>query len=376
MRVVRIRKRGRVVATSCGAVLALATAAAVPVQVAASPQAEPRFTKHSTVVMGLDNPRQLSVTANGNLLVAEAGHGSTGGKNCFDDAHGEVCVGKSGAVLRYRQGKPSQVMSGLLSGAGKDGSFATGPDGASKRVGGPYYAIITSAPPDLIPSGLPGRQAGKLLAKAPGGRIHAVANVSGFEARHDPDGEGVDSNPYSVLALRKRVLVADAAGDYIAQLRHGKLSLWSLLPEYGKRVDAVPTVISKGADGKIYVGELHSELRGKAKVWKYDRFGNALRSWGHFTTVTGVARGADGSLYVSELFGGNCSFDQIPDCFPGRVVRVSPDGTRSYRKVPFPAGVTVNRGRVYVAAFSTSPATGFGGNPDWSGAIWRLFPKG
>ncbi|MEJ7706639.1 MAG: hypothetical protein WKF82_04725 [Nocardioidaceae bacterium] len=89
-----------------------------------------------------------------------------------------------------------------------------------------------------------------------------------------------------------------------------------------------------------------------------------------------MARGADGSLYVSELFGGNCSFDQIPGCFPGRVVRVSPDGTRSYRKVPFPAGVAVNRGRVYVAAFSTSPATGFGGNPDWSGAIWRLFPKG
>ena len=84
----------------------------------------------------------------------------------------------------------------------------------------------------------------------------------------------------------------------------------------------MPTSLSLGPDGYIYVGELHSEQPGKAKVWKYDRRGNPVRSWGGFTTVTGVARGKDGSLYVSELFGGPCTFDQIPACFPGRVVKV------------------------------------------------------
>jgi hypothetical protein len=88
--------------------------------------------------------------------------------------------------------------------------------------------------------------------------------------------------------------------------------------------------------------------------------------------VTGVDRAEDGTLYVSELFGGNCGFDQIPSCFPGRVVKVAPDGDRRYLPVPFPSGIAVRGQRAVVAAFSTSPGTGFGGNPAWSGAIWRL----
>ena len=67
------------------------------------------------------------------------------------------------------------------------------------------------------------------------------------------------------------------------------------------------------------------------------------------------ARGGDGSLYVSELFGGVCGFDQIPDCFPGRVVKVAPDGTRTHVNVPFPAGIVVHAGHVYVNAFSDLP---------------------
>jgi hypothetical protein len=279
-------------------------------------------------------------------------------------------------VLRIgRHGHHKTVMQGLLSGAGADGSFAVGSDGAAKRLDGPYYSIITYAPPDVLPQGLPGWQSGKLVAKpAKGGKLHAVANITAFERRHDPDGEGFDSDPYSVLALPHQVLVADAAGDDIISVgRGGKMSLWALLPEYGKKVDAVPTVLTRGADGYIYVGELHSEKVGKAKVWKYDHQGHRLRSWGGFTTVTGVARSANGTLYVSELFGGSCTFDQIPQCFPGRVVRVKPNGDRSYRKVPFPAGVAVRHGKVFVSAFSISPAKGFGGNPDWSGAVWRIF---
>jgi hypothetical protein len=231
---------------------------------------------------------------------------------------------------------------------------------------------MTYAPPEIFPEGVPGRQAGKLLASRPGGKLRVVANISRFEERHDPDGEGFDSNPYSVLALKKKVLVADAAGDYIAQVsRQGKVSLWALMPEYGRRVDAVPTVVTKGNDGFVYVGELHSEQQGKAKVWKFDRHGNPLRSWGHFTTVTGVARGKDGSLYVSELFGG-CGFDKIPNCFPGRVVKVEPNGDRSAVRVPFPAGVAVKNGKVFVSAFSVSTAQGTFG-PGTSGQVWRVF---
>jgi hypothetical protein len=372
------RSRGRAAALVLGSIAALSAATFVPSNgiAATGSSAKPHFSKHVAVVSGLDNPRQLSRAGNGDIIVAEAGRGSSNGQNCTGTGEDAVCVGRSGAITRIHDGKARQVVTGLLSGAGKDGTFAVGSDGAGKRANGPYYSIVTFAPPDVIPQGLPGWQSGKLLKAQRGGKLKAVANITKFERMHDPDGEGFDSNPYSLAVLKKQVLVSDAAGDYIASVRHGKVRLWATLPEYGKNIDAVPTVVTRGNDGKIYVGELHSEKRGKAKVWQYNRNGQVTDSWGHFTTVTGVARAKDGTLYVSELFGGDCGFDQIPDCFPGRVVRVSPDGTRSYRKVPFPAGIAVTHGKVFVAAFSISPAEGFGGNPAWSGQVWRIFNEG
>jgi glucose/arabinose dehydrogenase len=380
----QLTSRGRAAALTVGCAAALAAISLAPSQglaassaagaKATTAQAE-RVAKHTTVVSGLDNPRQLSLAPNGDVIVAEAGRGSAHRDNCSGTGDNRTCVGRTGAVTRIHAGHGREVVDGLLSGASPDGSFAVGSDGAGKRAGGPYFTIITYAPPDVIPQGLPGWQSGKLLKATKSGDLHAVANIAKFERANDPDGEGFDSDPYSLQVLKNQVLVADAAGDFIARVHHGKVSLWALLPEYGPKVDAVPTVVTRGHDGKIYVGELHSEQKGKAKVWKYDRHGNVLRSWGHFTTVTGVARAADGSLYVSELFGGSCKFGQIPNCFPGRVVRVAPNGERTSRKVPFPAGIVAVHGKVFVAAYSVSPASGFGGNPDWSGAVWRIFDK-
>jgi hypothetical protein len=365
--------RARLAALAVGCIAALAAATTFPAGVDASTTTGPRFDKHRVVTTGLDNPRQLSVLPNGDLLVAEAGHGGNNPDNCFGRGEDQFCIGKTGKVTRIHGDTVKRVMTGLLSGASKDGSFAVGSDGASKRLGGGYFAIITAVPPGAVPQGLPGWQSGQLLKRHIGRPLRAIANVTAFEQRNDPDGEGVDSNPYSVLALRDQVLVADAAGDYIASVKNGKVRLWALMPEYGKRIDAVPTTLARGADGRVYVGELHSEIPGKARVWKYDRLGNPIRWWGGFTSITGVARGKDGSLYVSELFGGSCGFDQIPTCFPGRVVKVSPNGDRSYRRVPFPAGIVVRNGKVSVVTFSVSPSTGFGGNPAWSGQIWRVF---
>lgn len=319
--------------------------------------------KYTVVRAGLDNPRQISILAGGQILVAEVGRGARSPEDCGDQG----CLGRTGqvTVLNGQSGRAVPVMRNLLSASGEDGSFAGGASGASRRPGGGFVAIMNGGPPD-------GGPWGKLLGRGAGGRNYVVADISRFEERNDPDGEGVESNPYSVLALRGQTLVSDAAGDSILSVRRGKVRLWAVMPEYGDRVDAVPTVLSKGADGSIYVGELHSEQRGKAKVHRFDRDGNVLRSWRGFSSVTGVDRAADGTLYVSELFGGPCGFDQIPSCFPGRVVKIDPDGTRSFLPVPFPSGIAVKGQRVVVAAFSTSPASGFAGNPDWSGAVWRL----
>jgi len=329
---------------------------------------------HVVLASGLDNPRQLQRLTGGDLLIAEAGHGGNNPDNCFGSGEDAQCIGITSKITRFRNGHLHNVMTGLISAAGKDGTFAVGADGADKVPGGAYYAIETYAPRDQVPPGLPAGQLGYLLSKVAGGKITHAGNVSGYEKRYDPDGEGFDSDPYSVLALDNQVLVADAAADDILSVRNGHVSLWAALEEYGPKVDPVPTTLAKAPNGTILVGELHSEIPHAAHVWLYNRNGDRLRGWPGFTTITGVARGGDGSLYVSELFGGTCGFDQIPTCFPGRVVKVAPDGTRTHVNVPFPAGIVVNQGRVYVNAFSVAPSTGFGGNPDWSGQLWRVFP--
>lgn len=364
----------RVWAIPVCAIGALALVAPVAPTTGAEQAADPlATTKHRLVVEGLDNPRQLSLTPSKKLLVAQAGHGSDDPSTCVGEGEEAQCVGTSGKITAIGPHGKWNPIAHLLSSAGPDGTFAVGSDGASKRPGGAYYAIMAYAPPDLIPDGLPAKQAGKLIARKPGGKAHIVANISRYEAKHDPDGEGVESNPYSVLALRKHVLVADAAGDTIYRVRNGKIRVFHKMKEYGKKVDAVPTVLSRDKrTGNILVGELHSEIPGKARVWSLKRNGKVARTWRGFTTVTGVSRAKNGTLYVSELFGGKCGFDEIPSCFPGRVVRVSPNGKRKAFAVPFPAGVVVRHRHPFVAAFSVSPASGFAGNPDWSGQIWRL----
>ena len=101
------------------------------------------------------------------------------------------------------------------------------------NLDGAYYAIETYAPRDQIPPGLPAGQLGYLLSKVPGGKIMHAGNITGYEKRYDPDGEGFDSDPYSVLALDNQVLVADAAADDILSVRNGHVSLVAALEEYG-----------------------------------------------------------------------------------------------------------------------------------------------
>ena len=164
--------------------------------------------KYTVVRAGLDNPRQISLLGRGQILVAEAGHGKTG---CTE----QFCMGFSGKVtlLSGKTGRAVPVMTGLLSAAGGDGSFATGADGAGKRPGGEFFAAMTYAAPDQRPPGVSTRQLGKLMSRGPARRLRVAANISRFEIINDPDGEGVDSNPYSLLALKDGSRPASPVGS-------------------------------------------------------------------------------------------------------------------------------------------------------------------
>jgi hypothetical protein len=328
----------------------------------------------TVLTSGLSNPRQIQLTAgNGVLLIAEAGKG---GPVCEGEGEDTFCVGDTGSVSvvlvpMFGEGKRNhEVVSGLFSGAGPDGSFAVGSHGVSARSLGDIKIVADAE--------------GNLLQAHPFGDSEVQASVAAFEEANDPDGQGVESNPYSVLALKDRTLVADAAGNSIVSVdRWGNVSLFAVMPNVTDGLcagvpneggttgcDFVPTSLTLGPDGAVYVGGLGAETPGAGRVVKLDpNTGAVLQEWGDLFTVTGVGVGRDGAIYASELFGGD---PNAP--VPGQLTKIAADGTRSSTAVPFPAGVQVDKfNNVYVAAFSTAPDTGLGvPDQDTSGQIWRL----
>jgi hypothetical protein len=329
------------------------------------------------VVVGLDNPRQISWDRSGRLLVAEAGHGAYGkASTCFKTPEGQTCVGRSGKISRIAHPamatnrQPKRIATGFLSAAAKDGTFATGSDGVSSRGGKTYVQQTWFPPRALRAAGFSKHQNGNLLTL----NKRIVARISAFEFRHNPDGETIEprTDPYAVLALRHHILVADAAGNDILSVRHGHVSVWAQLPGNTKKVDPVPTSLARTRNGSILVGTLYSLAPHAARVLRYSSSGHLQRTYRGFTSVTGVAAGPRGHIFASELFAGCPPNAQPPACVAGRVADIAPNGTRSRVPVPFPAGIAWRHGHLYVSAFSIAPSKGALGHPEFSGQVWRL----
>lgn len=384
----RSRSPRRKVAALVAASGACLTAAALCPAVASATPSGPEV-----VVSGLNNPRQLSLVHT-KLYVAEAGRG---GKH---DLGGGNFVGFTGAITAVdgpntvKNASPNRVVTGLLSAAGKDGSFAVGSDGVDAMRRAPWHLYIqeTAAPPGakLPPPG--NKQNGKLISTRPHSAKNVVADIGAYEFAHNPDGQDVNADPYAVMARAQGdVLVADAGGnDVLRVARNGTLSVWHIFKNVpncsggeegaaaAKAVGAsgaaqqagcqfVPTSLAQDDRGHVYVGGLVALAPGKAQVVELSSDGKkVLHKWYGFTSVTGVAV-HNGNLYVSQL-----TADNGKNNLPGKLTKVSPNGTRTTVMVPFPAGVAVSdTDNVFVSAFSVSTSDGSFG-PGTSGQVWRL----
>jgi hypothetical protein len=336
--------------------------------------------QHGDVVVvadRLNNPRGLDL-ANGALYVAEAGRG---GGLCLDPQEGP-CVGLTSSITRVGQGGQRRIVTGLLSIASPDGSGAVGVDDVSlAREGNGLFMIATSvgcAGTDQVPPGLPPavlRQNGKLLRAAQGTK-QVVADITAYECANDPDGQGPESDPYSVFAVSNRhQVVADAAGDSILDVRNGKVSLLAVIPSSPNGSDQVPTSVVRGPDGAYYVGTLAEGAgNGGANVWRVVPGHAPEVVISGLTAVVDIAFGPDGSLYASEFV-----TDLTSEEPSGAVVRVRPNGQRTVLgqgSLFFPGGVAVShRGDVYVANWSILPATGIPDIPGARGQVVRLSRK-
>lgn len=230
-----------------------------------------------------------------------------------------------------------------------------------------------------------------LTVVSPSGR-KVVANLSGFEKAHNPDGKvvygvlhpnacvknyfrkagqgparytgDINSNPYAVTAFRNGWwLVADAGGNDILKVSpEGKVSLVALLPRQSTLITAavakannlpkcaigityysnpVPTDLQFGPNGKLYVSTLSGGLAA-GTVYTVDvRTGASTFVAGGFIGSTNLAVTPRGVIYVANLFSGT-----ISRIYRGRVTTVA--------TVKDVLSLTFNRGALY--AGTAAPA--------------------
>jgi hypothetical protein len=171
------------------------------------------------------------------------------------------------------------------------------------------------------------------------GSVREVADLLEFEARVNPDGGIIESNPFDVAVLSGgRALIADAAAnalliadqrgrvDWVATLPNELVTTANAkaifgCPESGADIcfapDAIPaqgvaTSIAIGPDGAYYMGELKGfpAPKGESRVWRVEPWArHAVCGTSPdcqvvadgFTSIIDLAFGPDGTLYVVEL---------------------------------------------------------------------------
>ena len=355
------------------AVGCLALVAGLAVGASAASAAPASKATVTTVVSGLDNPRDLAFGRDGRLYLAEAGHGGTAA--CFSDPEfGNTCLGFTSKISRInvRAGTATPIVRGLVSVAASDGSAATGVDGISVLGSGRIYGIITGSALAPIPPSIPQavatrakRQLGRLLVASPSGAHRFVADVGDRDFRWSGQhknlvpGQFPDANPYGVLAGSKYRWVVDAGSNTLDRVdAAGRVRVVKFFPNPPSS-DAVPTCVDRGPDGALYIGELTGggNAPGASVVWRYQS-GKLTRWATGLTAVTGCGFARDGRFYATEI-----STLGLDHAAPGTgaVVRVPAHSSHPVTVVgglDFPGGFAAGPGgALYVSDWSIAPAS-------------------
>jgi hypothetical protein len=327
------------------------------------------------VLGGLNNPRGLTPGPFDSLLLAESG---SGGTNCFpsiDPDSGQPttqCAGQTGQVSLVF-GSHQKVLTTSFSGAGTDGSEAVGPSDAVFGNDGQVLYTESAMPDPTAP--VDSSALGKLDRIDRHGNSQVVADLAGYEASANPDGNQIDSDPYAVAADGRHTYVADAAGNDVLEIhRDGSISTLAVLPPIvvtapaaaglppGTQIpaEAVPDSLTIGPDGALYVGELTGFpfAPGAAQVLRIARDGATKVVASGLTNIIDLQFDPSGHLYVLEI----AQNGLLDPTSPGALIRVGRDGTLTTvisDGLVAPGGLAIdNHGRIFVTNHSTEAGTG------------------
>jgi hypothetical protein len=274
--------------------------------------AEPLITP---IAGGLNAPRHLDIAPNGAIYVTESG---VGGDECIEPAPDtSACFGTTGSVTRIWKGSQSRIATGLpsLALSGETGNDLIGPAGIS--VHGNGNIMVSLGEPDYrdLFANSAARDLGWLIKINPSGNWKTIADIGGYEFANDPDGQGVDPNPFGVAVSGNGAAVTDAGGNTLLWAdRNGSVSLlatfgpaWTAPPFPGAPdpfpAQAVPTSVTVGPDGAWYVGLLtgYPFQPGVSSIYRVVR-GEAPTVYATgLTNVIGVDFAPDGTLYAVEI---------------------------------------------------------------------------
>jgi len=305
------------------------------------------------LLSGLSSPKGLSLTPGGDLVFGQGAFGPPGP-----------------TTLYFLQGTDKGTTVDLT-GPENLTDVAAGPDGSGWAIGGDQ----------------------NLYRKAPGpdGAVSLVLNIPEYQKGdpdpYDQDGDPAETNPYGLAILPNGdALVADAANNDLLRVTPGgdattvarfdleTIKTDHLGPDSGLppeiTAEAVPTSVTLGPDGSVYVGELKGfPFRpGSSHVWKVDpNDEGALCSvntpdprctiaWSGLTAIQDIYFDTQTStLYVYELAkDGVGAFEagfETGDFPPAVLLEVKKNKTTELAagQLSQPGGVVaVNRGHVYV----------------------------
>lgn len=331
----------------------------------------------TVIATGLDNPRQLSFTPTGDLLVAEAGRGGAGPCRPSPEG-GNECFGASGAVTKINsQGAQSRIITGLPSFGGENtGASAIGPSDVL-AVGRNISVLIGlgADPASRATLPAPGQQMGTLIQTTKdNGTYRTIADIAGWEAANNPI-DNPDSDPVGMLYNCGNYVVADAGGNTLlnADLR-GRVTELAQFPDNMITPSPVPggpdpfpqqavptSVATIGNDNAYYVSQLTGFPfgQGAASIFRVDHRGNVTTYATGLTNVTDLAfNGRD--LYAVQISTTGLQTGSVQ----GSVVKVKRNGTAPTDHTVVagdlfaPYGIAIRNNRAYVTTGAVAPGAG------------------
>jgi ABC-type amino acid transport substrate-binding protein len=346
------------------------------------------------IASGLDQPKKVSLTADGDLLVALSGDGAAP-RTCTDGDQ-VSCTDRSGAIDELSpNGHVSTLLRGLssVSSGGSDGQ-ATGPAQAL-AAGNSLQVLFQGSVIDPKTGrqvyGSAGSQLEKLIRFSAGGAFKVEADLGRFEARHDSVQDAgtevkygqspIDSDPYSIVAYRGGYAIADAgANDLLFVSPRGRISVlaafptireWAPAGSFGSgqkhaieaQAQAVPTAVVVGPDGALYVGELGGipYAVGRSVVYRILPGHRPTVYASGLTAIADIAFDSRGRLLVLEIDRKGLNDPGFDTGRPtsGVLLRIARNGVRQTlisTGLIYPTGIAVRGNTVYVSDYGVSSA--------------------